>query len=383
MKVLIVGGGIAGLTLAHVLNASDIEYEIIERSKDGDPERQGFIIGLWSSGRVVLKKLGLVDRFDALSAPTHVGLLCRGDGSLLKRISFKPLEDRDGSGMSGIRRRDLFSILVAGIPRHAFRYNTTIKEVKSLGDVVSVTCSDGSTTAYDVVVGADGAKSWIRNAYFKEHAEEYTDWRVWCSWIPTEYETKQALNAYIEPNELAVVVHAKNEAMVWLVSPANHVTFDDEQGRVERLKKYFNHIPTLIPGALESVADNAVPVSDFLEIRLSQIVKDRVALIGDAAHCLGPYTGFSSSMAMEDAYILGQELIQASMGALTVHDALKRYETTRKPRIEKLRVINNTIRWIVLAKSPFSRMVHNAVLRLIPARCILFATGIMTGGNIK
>ncbi len=382
MKVLIVGAGVAGLTLAQMLHAAEIDFDIIERSENGEPERQGFIIGLWSSGRSVLKKLALSDAFDSKAAPTHEARFFRGDGSLLKRISFRDLEKRDGAGLAGIKRRDLYSILLTRLDANTIRYKQTLTNIVQKGEVVTVTFSDDSTMTYDLVVGADGAKSWVREHSFQQHLETYTNWRVWCAWVPKKFETRHALAAYIEPKELGVVVHTHDAAMVWLVTPTDHTVWDTEEGRVERLTKYFSSITTLIPGALHHGDDHQIPVSDFMEVTMSHLVQGRIALIGDAAHCLGPYTGFSSSMAMEDAYILGRELTKAQNGSGTIDDALHCYEKIRMPRIELVRKINSTIRRIVLSESPLARKFFNLVLRVIPAGFIRYAAGLVTRGNV-
>ncbi|MFM2414785.1 MAG: FAD-dependent urate hydroxylase [Candidatus Parcubacteria bacterium] len=382
MKVLIVGAGIGGLTLAHVFEKGGIEYQIVERSHNGDPERQGFIIGLWSSGRRILQKIGLSEAFDEKSTPTHEATFARGNGQVIKRINYRPLESRDGAGLACIKRADLYAILSRGIPQGNIHYETTPTAIEQKGDVVSVTFSDGSTNAYDFVVGADGAKSWVRQQIFSDAIITYTNWRVWCTWVPKKFETRNTISAYVEAKELGVVVHTRDAAMAWLVTPTDHTSWDTEEGRVERLTKYFQDITVFIPDALAHAKDNEIPVSDFMEVSMKHLVRGRVALVGDAAHCLGPYTGFSSSMAMEDAYVLGESLILAQEGKLSIQKALERYETLRVPRIEILRAINNGIRSLVLSDSKLARACCNGIIRILPAAFIRSLAGIMTRWNI-
>jgi len=73
MKILIVGGGIAGLTLASFLRDTEIEYDIVERMPDWS--KHGYIIGVWDSGRDILRKLGLAEAFDKAGAKAdHVSI---------------------------------------------------------------------------------------------------------------------------------------------------------------------------------------------------------------------------------------------------------------------------------------------------------------------
>jgi 2-polyprenyl-6-methoxyphenol hydroxylase-like FAD-dependent oxidoreductase len=378
MKVLIVGAGIAGLTLANFLEAFEIEYEIVERSLSGDPERQGFIIGIWSTGRSILKKLGLAEQFDACASPTHEARFSRGNGSVIRSISYRGLEYTDGAGLACIRRTDLHTILNAKLQKHEIRYNQFPTNLQLSGSVISVTFNTGDTMAYDVVVGADGAKSFVREYYFKEHIETFTNWRVWCTWVSRKFETRNTLSAYIEPNELAVVVHTPSMAMAWLVTPMEHDSWDTEEGRAERVKKYFKDIQVLMPSSLDAVPDANIRVGDFMEVTMSKIVQDRCVLIGDAAHCLGPYTGFSSSIAMEDAYVLAVSLLKAKERRLSIDEALADFESRRLPRIELLRRVNALVRGFVLSKSRIVREIANAIIYITPSFVFVFLAWVIT-----
>ena len=70
MKVLIVGGGIAGLTLAAFLKDTEVSCTIIEKAPDWS--HAGFLVSLWDSARDILKKIGLSDQFDAAGSPAHM-----------------------------------------------------------------------------------------------------------------------------------------------------------------------------------------------------------------------------------------------------------------------------------------------------------------------
>lgn len=379
MKVLIIGGGMGGLTLAHFFEAAEqIDYTLVERTSDGSPLRQGLIVGIWNAGRDVLKKIGLSDAYDAKASPAHFARFVTGKGALIKTLPFRFLEEGAGAGLAAIKRSELRDILLSGLDASKIRFNTEVKDILQKGDVVTVTFQDGSTDTYDLVVGADGVNSVTRKICFPDASVTYANWRVWRSWIPMRFGSGNLMAAYLEPNELAVTVHTHDAAMVWLVTPTDHTSWDTEAGRVGRLKTYFKDITSLMPDALSDAKDNAIPVSDMLEVHCKSYVSGRVALIGDAAHCLGPYTGFSGSMAMEDAQVLAEELIRALESAeRNVVSALKRYDERRKPRIETLRAVNAGVRYMMLSRSHLKRLLMNLCLRIIPARVFVRILGWM------
>ena len=377
MKVLIIGGGMGGLTLAHFFEAAEqIDYTLVERTADGNPLRQGLIVGIWNAGRDVLKKIGLSDAYDAKASPAHYARFVTGKGALIKTLPFRSLEEGAGAGLAAIKRSELRDILLTRLDRSKIRFNTEVKAITQKGDVVTVTFHDNSTDTYDLVVGADGVNSFTRKTCFPDAQVTYANWRVWCSWIPMRFGSGNLMAAYLEPNELAVTVHTHDAAMVWLVTPTEHTLWDTEEGRVGRLKTYFKDISSLMPDALNEAKDNAIPVSDMLEVHCKSFVSGRVALIGDAAHCLGPYTGFSGSMAMEDAEVLAEELIRAlGSSQRDVLGALKRYDERRKPRVETLRAVNAGVRYMMLSRSSFKRSFMNLCLRLIPAQVFVRILG--------
>ena len=105
MKVLIVGGGIAGLTLAAFLEGSDVECGIIDKAPDWS--HQGYAIGLWNNARNILAKLGLDREFDTQGTRIQNYTIYDGSGRLLRAYSLKHFYATYGVGVSIIKRADL------------------------------------------------------------------------------------------------------------------------------------------------------------------------------------------------------------------------------------------------------------------------------------
>ncbi len=356
MNVLIVGGGIAGVSLAAFLEECGIEYDIVEKAPDF--KHQGFLIILWDNGRDILRKLRLDERFDALGSRVQKYSIRDGAGTVLRDYSLASLYSEFGGAITIIGRTELHALISSRVQASRIRMNSTITSLKEGGDKVAATFLDGSTKEYDVVVGADGVHSSIRNLLFQKDVESYTNWRAWYVWINNSFSIPSTAVEYLEANEFIVTFSAGHKTLATMIAPAAHTEWDTKEGRVERLKRTFKDESHIVPSALEAIPDADVLPTDIVNVEMRGFVTNRVALIGDAAHSFGPMAGLGTSMALEDAYVLAAELEKAHQGLQSHADALSAYEARRRPRVHIARSVSDKLWNMELTKSPlFMRLV--------------------------
>src|SRR5262245_59917844 len=166
--VLIVGGGIAGLTLAIALARRGIHATIVELSRE--PDVPG--VGLSLTGPT-LRALGAIDLRDACVAAafgfSQIPVFdARGD--TIDTVTLPPLNGPDDPGMVAIERKALHAILLRAIARAGLsvRFATTVRSISQTGDGVHVELSDGSRARFDLLVSADGLHSAIRALAFPD-----------------------------------------------------------------------------------------------------------------------------------------------------------------------------------------------------------------------
>jgi len=366
MKILIVGAGISGLTLGAFLEDSSVEFEIIEKASDWN--HQGFLIGIWENGRAILEKLGLAPIFDASGSAVQKYSIRNGKGSLLRNYDLSSFYVNYGGAVRLIERADLHTWLFGKISSQKIQMGVTIDTISQTSEKVQIKFNNGRTGEYDLIVGADGVHSSVRNLVFgQQQFESYDNWRVWCVWIDKKFDTVGTITEYVEPRELSVVFSAGEKAMAWLVAPENHASWDTEQGRADRLKQIFKDETMLMPKLLEKINDSQILPTDLLDIRLKTWTMGRVTLAGDAAHSFGPHAGMGGSMAMEDGYILAGELMQVSEN-YSLSQALKQYEQKRKKRIKITTNLSHRLRRYTLIKSKILRKTIDFFIPFVPAR---------------
>ena len=161
-RILIVGGGIGGLALGRALGQRGFTAEIIERARSWPASGAGLFIP--GNGARALDVLGLADEvLNRAVRVTHQRVL-EHTGRHLAEIELTQLWNPIGPCL-GIARRELHSILLegAGVP---IRLGTTVTMLSQEASKVNVVFADGSSSTYDLVVGADGIHSSIRRLVF-------------------------------------------------------------------------------------------------------------------------------------------------------------------------------------------------------------------------
>jgi FAD-dependent urate hydroxylase len=362
MKILIVGAGIGGLTLASFLKDSAIDFDIVERSKNLD--LQGFSIGLWNNGRHILSKLGLAEKFDKEGSKIHHYKICDGKGKILKDFDLHDFYSSYGIGYTHISRASIHSWLLDIVGREKIQLDSHILAIKDTGKEVEVEFQTGEKKIYDLVAGGDGIHSQVRKLVFGGEYEVFDNWRVWYAWINNNFKEKGTVSEYIEPGEFIGVFDAGDKTLAVLVAPADHSVWDDVQGRMLRLKNTFRD-ESKLSGFLDNLKDEDIMPTDFSHIKMKRLFKGKVVLLGDAAHGFESYAGLGASMAMEDGYVLAGELLQVSEN-YKLKQALLKYQAVRKRRVALARSLTNRMRIWASIKSKCLRKLVNLLIPLVP-----------------
>jgi len=360
MKILICGAGIGGLSLASFCEKTGIEYKIIEKQKDFS--HHGYSIGLWSNARNMLMKLGLQDKFDKNAIPFKKFKLCDGSGKEIYQYNFGEFFQKYGMGYFHVHRKDLVNWLAESV-RNEINFETTISKMEDDGRGVNVMFSGNKTERFDLVVACDGISSQIRNNFFGDDVRVYENWRTWFMWIDSKYVENKSIVEYVEPGSLIVVFYEGGDsALVTMTAKQGHKTWDDEVGRIERLKKLFKNQKTLVPNIFEGRDSSVVLPTNLSNIRLQKMYKGRIVLLGDAAHGFEPYAGMGASMAMEDAYVLVAELNKKE----SLDIALAQYEKKRLTRVREASKVTMRLKRILITESVFLRSILNMTIKFMP-----------------
>ncbi|KAG0362915.1 hypothetical protein BGX24_005038, partial [Mortierella sp. AD032] len=165
-KVLIVGGGLGGLSLGMLFQQTDIPYEIFERASE--PKALGSAIALSAATDALFKQCNIYDEFAALGKETFsLQVIANERRQVDYAMDFSGQTEILGATGHVISRPALHDLLSRQIPRDRIHFSKKVLSIEEQDNNVTITFSDGTLASGDILVGADGAYSAVRQGLFK------------------------------------------------------------------------------------------------------------------------------------------------------------------------------------------------------------------------
>ncbi|WP_328465650.1 FAD-dependent monooxygenase [Actinoplanes sp. NBC_00393] len=326
LRILVVGAGIAGLAAARGLRVAGFRPEVVEALPATVVPGAG--IYLPGNASRALRLLGL----DVPLRPL---------GDLIFRQVFLDARGRDlfemdvaalwaGVGESrALSRADLQQVLLTGVGGEV-RFETEVRGLEIVDGAAKVEFSDGSISEYDLVVGADGRRSMIRNVVGLGGPA-----------VPTGQIVYRAVVSGGPPlTDWTALLGRRSSFVAMPMGGRRLYCYADEtapdsptpEDPRKRLLELFGAYGGPVPAILEKVEKVQVARTD--EVVLPAWSQGPVVLVGDAAHATAPTLAQGAAMSFEDGWVLGQELRNAPGD---IPGALRAYESRRRPRCTEVR----------------------------------------------
>lgn len=398
MRILIVGGGVAGLTLAALLRQRGEEPTVVERAEEYG--RAGYLISLWPMGNRVLRGLGLYGGFQELSVPLKVHVLRDGSGKLIRASDVGARMDRYGE-IRTLERADLVDLLRShdgGIP---VRMGLSIEHLRQEPNAVQVIFSDGTENEFDLVVGADGVDSGVRKLLLGEVDRRYTGYVLYWWWEEAGESSTTEINDFWGAGRLLGLYSGKKRMARYAmlreeeaqeasstdtVSTSTVVSGRDhakqpaadlvEERRAllrDRLAGFGGDDVRKILNRLDGA--NRIERLRLADLRAPRWHDGRTVLIGDAAATVLPVAGVGASLAMESAAVLADELSRTD--ARHLPNALRLYEQRRRKKTERLQNASRQMIRMPMVRTPALAAGRDALLRRLPEKMVAGDAGQM------
>lgn len=310
-SVLIVGAGVGGLTAGLALEQAGFEVEILEQADKLRTEGAG--ISLFQNALRCLDRLGLVD--EVIQAGDHFGdggLYLPDGRCLVEGLSEESLGIDDLPLGIALHRGRLVDILDAHLET-TIEYGLEVVAVDATSAQPMVKIAGDSMRSADVIVGADGLHSVLRNSIVPDGSNElrysgYTSWRGLAEW---SYDDPSDANPgeYWGAGQRFGVVPIGDDQIYWFAVHNSDPDAPTDEPPLSFLTEMFGDWPTPIPGLLEATDAHAVIQADIYDRDpVDTWGTGCVTLLGDAAHPMTPDMGQGGCQAIEDAVVLADSL---------------------------------------------------------------------------
>ncbi|MEQ9619914.1 MAG: FAD-dependent monooxygenase [Deltaproteobacteria bacterium] len=359
MRILIIGGGIAGLTLAGLLQQRGFKPTVVERIPEYG--NVGYIIVLWPSGSRVLKGLGVYRNLIDAGLPFSTYNVRNEKGEMLHSYSVQKVTEKYGP-MISIYRPELINVLREAVDPSAIRMNTTVEKIEQMGEEVFAVFSDGTEEIYDLVVGCDGVRSETRNMIFGEVPLSYSGMTGWSFWVKSGLLKSAQIAEYWGTGKFLGIWPTRGRLSVFTSIRSPRGVPDPVENRVGRIEENFKDFGGIVPDLLAEIDDpDAIYHTEYNDLRMEEWYRGRVVLVGDSAHAVLPTAGGGVSMAIESAAVLAEEL--ARTDSRYVAHALESYVSRRKPRVKKIQDQSRMMGKVAFADSRVISSLRNFVMR--------------------
>jgi FAD-dependent urate hydroxylase len=311
-------------------------HDVTVFDQRADTRAGGGAVTIWSNGETVLRQLGVdMDGAGQLLSSVRVRT---STGRRIATLDVTTMVNRLGAPMRMVPRRVLLERLLAGFPVDRIRCNARAARVITMPDGVAVGFDDGSVVEGDLLIGADGLHSVIRDVVGAPAAEP----TGWCSWqglvnLPEIVDKHVAYIIIGEHGNTGLWPAGDSHVQWWFDLPWSR-DFVRPQRPIEVIRSTFAGWSDSVDLVLAKLTDDDLARSPYPHFRHpvpGALNAGPVTLLGDAAHTMPPTLAQGTNQALLDTMVLCKAIssLRATGSRAALSQALRSYEKTRRRQV--------------------------------------------------
>jgi 2-polyprenyl-6-methoxyphenol hydroxylase-like FAD-dependent oxidoreductase len=323
-EIAVIGGGIAGLTFALCMQDKGFDCQIFE--KQPDFSQAGAAISIFPNALRVYKHLGILEEILANSGELKNIFLKTDKGKILAKSS--PNYDLPTVCM---HRGDLHKVLLRNLnsPIHS---DHELRKIKTTATgKLEISYTNGKIKSFDAVVGADGIHSSVRKYVVGDSPPIYRGYNAWRGVCEIDFEMGYGSETYGKGMRAGIVPIKDGKYGWWTTCNEPFLASDEPEGAKAKLLRLFGNWHHPLP---QLIANTDVILKNALSDRIPKRgwSKEKMVLLGDAAHPTTPNLGQGGCMAIEGAFLLAACIQKYGLTA----KAFDRYEEIHFPRAKSI-----------------------------------------------
>ncbi|MAZ03053.1 MAG: hypothetical protein CMN56_07935 [Sneathiella sp.] len=328
-KILIVGAGIAGLSLAQWLKKFGLNFEIIEKKSSEDTDSTGIVLPFNAVREI--KKLDIFDGLEGQYQQADKVTYCKSNSKVINVacLTDPPFENDQ---FIALERQVLNEALRTGLQRK-IRYNTELMSARHDDDSVSITCTNEILNgSYDLLIAADGLNSLTRQENFEGqaliHDHSFACWRFV---VECPDHGLQPLQMVGQSDSFMVFPISNDTLYCYGHAYENNRPNPLVDDPLENLKLVFGGYRGPIPDILGRLDDTEIHIG-----RLQSVIKPcffdrRIAFVGDAANGCSPMIQQGAALALA-----GSRCLADALAMQNVDQALITYKERCERKVERV-----------------------------------------------
>jgi 2-polyprenyl-6-methoxyphenol hydroxylase-like FAD-dependent oxidoreductase len=341
-NILISGAGIAGTTLAYWLQRFGFIPTIVEQApklREG-----GYAIDFWGAGFDVAEQMDIVPDLRSADVGIDEVVFVDADNHRKAAMNYSQIKNMMKGRALTLLRSDLAKVIYQHLDKNIeIIFGDSIADIAQLKNEVNVTFSSGLQRRFDLVIGADGLHSKVRELAFgnEEQFEQYYGYYTASFTIENNVTAGTAFLTYNVPGKQAAIYSLDdNKAATFFIFSAPQklaINHHDILKQKAVLRSHFANAGWKCAALLSKMDDAPDFYFDTVsQVQMNRWSNQRISLAGDACDCPSLLSGQGSTLAMVGAYVLAGELKEANgdyTTAFAKYESLFRPFITRKQRL--------------------------------------------------
>ena len=359
--LLIIGGGIGGLSAAIALRQRGFDAHVYEAAATLAPVGKGITVPL--NALLVLDRMGVGANVAASGVAIEHASVHDLDSGLLQHLDLSGVHRRWNRGSIALQRSALQEVLLAALPAEVVHLGKRLAEIVQDGDTVTARFADGTSATGCVLVGADGVHSAVRGTVAPDARLRDAHQTCYLGLAPFRLPDALRHTAREVWGGAARFGFAPvaPDLVYWFapLSTDHHAV----PGSADDLRARYASFPDPIPALIAATPFSALTRTELRDLLpLPRWSQGRVVLLGDAAHAMTPNLGQGGAQSIEDA----EALADALAAHPHVHAAFAHYERARRARVQRITATSFVLGRLAHTRSPWLRAVRNGLLRATP-----------------
>ena len=358
-KIAIVGAGLGGAAAATLLQKAGFKVDVYEQAPAFS--RIGAGIHMGPNIMKIFRRMGIEQQLSEMGS--HPDFWFSRDGATGDYLSRIPLGEfarkEYGAAYITVHRGDLHALQMSTIAPGTTHFNKCLTRLEETDTHVNLYFSDGTSTQADIVIGADGINSKIREELLGAEKPLYSGWVAHRALIRSEELTRYNLNFencvkwWSEDRHMMVYHTTAKRDEYYYVTGVPHAAWDFQgnfvdSSREEMFDAFQGYNPTV-----QALIESSESVTKWPLLNRNPLPlwsRGRLVLLGDACHPMKPHMAQGAGMAIEDAAMLTRCLQET--GLSDYRTAFDLYEANRKNRASRVQAVSNANTWLRTQEDP-------------------------------